>query len=352
MWNFLTLWSYAKSLLTDAWQGVSLIPCTSQEEPQCAVMVLDDGNTAQEVWPNIFTRPKKPKVNGPELPDDVAKKKSTAKYGKIKHVMPGGRLQSSDSDASYIVDEIHYRDSDDEQFLEPPKKKKASSSPTKATPPGPVESPKEMPGGSEAAKCAGPPDAAESPSGSDSSSSSSSSSSSGSSEAPAPPVKLAGSGKKKQDTPSFPIFFTLIILVSGIFCQVSPPQDIQKFPLDIGGHIHELRWDRNQRTFGAHCARPEHKTNALCKMDRGAAKGPLGHMLAWLAEGCCAACCERTDHVQLKQDAVQLTYEKRCQWREWAKTHIPEDAPIHCSHPSFYNILLASFYAHLCRQRR
>lgn len=96
-------------------------------------------------------------------------------------------------------------------------------------------------------------------------------------------------------------------------------QVTQKFAAPNG----HLRWDSRVRSFGVHCAEERHNTGtSKCKFDRAGAKGPIGHMLAWLDKA--GGCPSREEHQALKLNADALNLEARSRWREWASTHLPE----------------------------
>ena len=52
----------------------------------------------------------------------------------------------------------------------------------------------------------------------------------------------------------------------------------------------------------------------------GASKGPLGHMLAWVALDSDT----RQLHQDLKGNVFALPYDARAEWRVWAEIHLAE----------------------------
>lgn len=97
-------------------------------------------------------------------------------------------------------------------------------------------------------------------------------------------------------------------------------QVCQRFMTQSGHHI---RWDARLRQFGAQCAHPSHNSGgSRCKVDRAAAKGPLGHLLAWLEHA--PACATREEHQRLKSSDTELSWERRNALRQWASEQWPE----------------------------
>jgi hypothetical protein len=102
---------------------------------------------------------------------------------------------------------------------------------------------------------------------------------------------------------------------------IAPRSKPIKFATPSG---HELRYDAKQKTFGIHCCTGIHNTGTKCKYDRTANKGPVGAMLAWVEEHCCANFTDRAGHQGTKTNADLLNLAVRVKWRAWAVVNIPE----------------------------
>jgi hypothetical protein len=93
-------------------------------------------------------------------------------------------------------------------------------------------------------------------------------------------------------------------------------QASRRFPVHGG----ELRYDEVQKTFGAHCNCEAHNFGyaSACKMDRKASKGPIGHMLMWLAND------KPTREEHQLNKTTHFQKRDREKWRAWAEANIPE----------------------------
>jgi len=280
------VWSLAKVPLTAGWAEVHVRVQSTSKLDHESFQILPGVGGPWEVWPTLFTPPKVAKDTGPKIGGDEPPKKKQARRGGIKIVRPRGDevvgppvLLGDYGDGS--------DDSSDDTIID-------EGDPDLGVPAPPAPSP-DPPAGSLAG----------------------SSVASGSAATGGTKPKQVSQSKSHIEFPHPLSRLLRIKTCTALFCSHGGIfQASKKF--SVFGH--ELRYDAAQKTFGAHCNCDAHNFGYAsgCKMDRKASKGPLGHMLAWLAKDLVT----REDHQSWK--TRHFLIEDRKKWRQWAEANIPE----------------------------